>query len=98
METMMQQVTPKQVSAFMAGRKRSRQHISRTFPRFNPGMSTAEYVRQYWGANARNIGIECGYKDDYRQAARAIRDFFGPLNHMPAAILEGPDVIAEVLQ
>lgn len=83
------------ISTFMASRKRKLQHVSRTFPKFHEGMSTAEYVRQYWGANARNMGIECGYKDDYLQAARAIRDFFAPLNPMPATIQQGPDVIAE---
>lgn len=85
----------KTVSSMMAARARQLRSCSRTFPKFYEGMSTAEYVRQYWGANARNIGIECGYKDDFHQAARAIRDFFAPLNPMPATVLQGPDVIAE---
>lgn len=85
------------ISTFMASRKRKLQQIPRTFPKFHEGMSTAEYVRQYWGANARNIGIECGYKDDFRQASRAIADFFAPLNHMPASVLEGPDVTIETI-
>ena len=87
----------KTVSSMMAARARQLAYCGRTFPKFHEGMSTAEYVRQYWGANARKIGIECGYKDDFRQASRAIADFFAPLNHMPASILTGPDVIAETI-
>lgn len=86
------------ISALMASRTRAARHVPRTFPKFQEGMSTAQYVRQYWAANARNMGIECGYKNEHLEAARAIRDFFAPLNPMPAAILQGPEVIAEALQ
>lgn len=85
------------ISTFMASRTRAARHVPRTFPKFCEGMSTAEYVRAYWAANARNMGIECGYKNEHLEAARAIRDFFAPLNPMPAAIPQGPDVIAEVM-
>lgn len=64
-------------------------------PKFYEGMSTAEYVRQYWGANARDLGIECGYKNEMSNAQRAASQFFAPLNYLPAAVLNGPEVIAE---
>jgi hypothetical protein len=83
------------ISTFMASRTRAARHVPRTFPKFHEGMSTADYVRLYWGANARNMGIGCGYKNEYLQAARAIRDFFEPLNPMPAALLNGPEVLEE---
>ena len=86
----------KTISSMMAARARQLRTCSRSFPKFYEGMSTAEYVRQYWGANARNIGIQCGYKDDFHQAARAMRDFFEPLNPMPAAIMQGEEVMQEV--
>jgi len=79
----------------MSARARHLRSCSRSFPKFYEGMSTAEYVRQYWGANAREIGIECGYKDEYIKAEKAAAGFFDSLNYSPAAILTGPEVIAE---
>jgi hypothetical protein len=85
----------KTISSMMSARARHLRSCSRSFPKFYEGMSTAEYVRQYWGANARDLGIECGYKDEFHKAQRAAADFFAPLNYSPAAILTGPEVIAE---
>lgn len=81
----------------MASHKRKQRHVQRTFPKFHEGMSTADYVRQYWGANARNIGIECRSNDDFKQASRAIADFFAPLNCRPASMLDGPGVTIETI-
>lgn len=79
----------------MSARARHLRSCSRSFPKFYEGMSTAEYVRQYWGANARDLGIECGYKNEMSNAQRAASQFFAPLNYLPAAVLNGPEVIAE---
>lgn len=54
----MQQVTPRKISAFMAGRKRSMQHISRTFPAYRPGMSTAEYVLRFAELNKSSVRFD----------------------------------------
>jgi hypothetical protein len=55
--------------------KRARSYVEpRNFPKFKPGMSTAEYVNQY---RAMNV--------NYAPA----RDFFGDLNHEPAGLYEG---------
>jgi hypothetical protein len=86
----------KTISSMMSARARQLRSCSRSFPKFYEGMSTAEYVRQYWGANARNIGIECGYKNEFQQATRAARDFFEPLNPCPATLPQGADVIKEL--
>lgn len=79
----------------MSARARHLRSCSRSFPKFYEGMSTADYVRQYWGANARGLGIECGYKDEFHRAQKAAANFFAPLNHMPASILSGPEVTEE---
>lgn len=85
----------KTISSMMSARARHLRSCPRTFPKFYEGMSTADYVRQYWGANARDLGIECGYKNELSNAQRAASEFFAPLNYLPAAVLNGPEVIAE---
>jgi hypothetical protein len=86
----------KSISAMMAARARHLRSCPRTFPKFHEGMSTADYVRQYWGANARDLGIECGYKNEMSNATRAASEFFACLNFAPAAVLNGAEVLEEV--
>jgi len=74
-------VSDKEIKAYMAKRKRELATVKRSFPKFAPGMSTAEYVREYYALN---------HARDFRPTA-----LFEPLNHAPAAVLVGPEVTQE---
>lgn len=41
-------VSDKEIKAYMAKRKRELATVKRTFPKFQPGMSTAAYVSKYY--------------------------------------------------
>lgn len=77
----------KTISAFMSGRKRSQTHISRTFPKYQPGMSVAQYIIKFEELNK--------FRFD-KQGASVLPYELSQYMHQ-AAIFEGPEVIAEAL-
>lgn len=89
------QTMQKQISIFMASRKRALNNLSRKFPKFHEGMSTAQYVREYYARNLNAMGCESGYKADMQNANRIVADLFAPLNWAPAAMIEGDEVVCE---
>ena len=75
-------VSDKDIKSYMAKRKRELAAVKRSFPKFQPGMSTAEYVGKYYALN---------HARDFSPTA-----LFEPLNQAPAAFLTGPEVTQEV--
>lgn len=80
----------KTISSMMAGRARSLRHVSRTFPKYQEGMSTAEYVLRFAELNKSSIRFD-------KQGAEVLPYDLSRYMH-PCAIPQGPEVIAEVLQ
>lgn len=81
-------VSDKEIKSYMAKRKREMARISRRFPKFQPGMSVAEYVMKFEELNPTRA-IE-------HQPANVLP--YDLRQHMrPAAFLTGPEVIEEAL-
>ena len=75
--------TQKAITKYMSARKRAWAHVPRSFPRFEEGMSTSQYVHQYYALNLRGMGLAAGAH---------VAQHFAPLNQAPATILIGEEV------
>jgi len=64
--------------------------VSRVFPKFQPGMSTVEYVKHYYGANAY---VFYGKNRTPSSARDSVSEFFQPLSDTP--LFEQADVVVE---
>ena len=78
-------VTEKQIASFMAGRKRSQNHISRKYPKFSPGMSTADYIEAFRQNNKPRFD---------KQSAEVLPYNLAEYLHT-CTINDGPEVIEE---
>lgn len=88
-------VSDKEIKAYMAKRKRELATVKRSFPKFAPGMSTADYVARYIMGNYSGMGVQLSGNNLLAAAARHAAEFFEPLNTAPAAVLVGPEVTQE---
>ena len=75
--------------------------VSRQYPKFKNGMSTAEYVRQFAMLNAHQSGGGVVYGRalstyDIAREVNWIKDFFEPLSTLPQFAKTG-EVIEEVM-
>lgn len=77
------------VSTFMASRTRALRHVSRKFPKFHDGMSTADYVMRFAELNKYNTRF------DGHGVEVLPYDLSGYMH--PCAIPQGPDVIVETI-
>jgi hypothetical protein len=74
-------VSDKEIKAFMAKRRRELATVKRSFPKYRPGMSTADYINAYAQANG--------------PATRVLPFDVNKYAH-PATVPSGPEVIEEV--
>lgn len=88
--------TDQQIKKMMAARKRELARVSRSFPKWAPGMSTATYVADYIMRNYAGMGVPLSGNNLRASAARVAAELFEPLNVEPAAYIAGPEVIEEV--
>ena len=77
------------IARMMAARRRHLQTVSRTYPNYRPGMSTAEYVIRFGELNKFSVRFNS-------QGAEILPIDLEKYRH-PAAMLSGPEVIAEAV-
>lgn len=82
---------PLQLAALKPLRKPRSKADKRLFPRWTPSMSTADYVRAYYGLNTRPYGKISAY-DDYGDALA----LFAPLPDRPAPFYTGIDTVETI--
>jgi hypothetical protein len=88
-------IMQKEINRFMASRRRQLAALPRKFPKFFEGMSTAEYVRHYYGLNLCAMGIESGHKADTQNANRVVGEHFAPLNWKPCGLYDPYTLLCE---
>lgn len=74
-------VSDKEIKSYMAKRRRELATVKRSFPKYKPGMSTAQYINAYKQANGPANSVLPFDVDKYAH---------------PATVPSGPEVIQEV--
>ncbi len=88
-------VSDQDIKKLMAKRKRELATVKRSFPKYTPGMSTADYVAKYIMANYSGMAIRLSGNNLLEAARQEAAGYFEPLNIAPATVPSGPDVIEE---
>jgi len=84
---------PLQLAALKPLRTRRARSEKRTYPKWGPTMSTADYVRAYYGLNTRSHGKINAY-DNYGHHLA----LYAPLPDRPAPFYTGVDSVEEVTE